>query len=163
MASSRKLKLSSLPIRVEEILRGQIEPGNHLIVALSGGMDSVVLIDLLSKLSAKMQFTLSAVHIDHGISVNSNGWAQFSRKLCRSLGISLKTTKLKLKRGPGVNLESVARDARYQVFSSLRADYVVLAQHLDDQAETLLLQLLRGSGARGLSAMPMVRSQPTGI
>jgi tRNA(Ile)-lysidine synthase len=163
MASSRKLKLSSLPIRVEEILRGQIEPGNHLIVALSGGMDSVVLIDLLSKLSAKMQFTLSAVHIDHGISVNSNGWTQFSRKLCRSLSIPLKTTKLKLKRGPGVNLESVARDARYQVFSSLRADYVVLAQHLDDQAETLLLQLLRGSGARGLSAMPMVRSQSTGI
>ena len=163
MASSRKSKLSSLPIRVEEILRGQIKPGNHLIVALSGGMDSVVLIDLLSKLSAKMQFTLSAVHIDHGISANSNGWAQFSRKLCRSLGIPLKTTKLKLKRGPGVNLESLARDARYQVFSSLRADYVVLAQHLDDQAETLLLQLLRGSGARGLSAMPMVRSQPTGI
>ena len=163
MASSRKPKLSSLPIRVEEILREHIKPGNHLIVALSGGMDSVVLIDLLSKLSAKMQFTLSAAHVDHGISVNSNDWTQFSRKICRSLGIPLKIAKLKIKRGPGINLESVARDARYQVFGSLKADYVVLAQHLDDQAETLLLQLLRGSGARGLSAMPMVRDQSTGI
>ena len=163
MVSSRKPKLSSLPIRVEEILREHIKPGNHLIVALSGGMDSVVLIDLLSKLSAKMQFTLSAVHVDHGISVNSNDWTKFSRKICRSLGIPLKITKLKIKRGPGINLESVARDARYQVFASLKADYVALAQHLDDQAETLLLQLLRGSGARGLSAMPMVRDQSTDI
>lgn len=162
MASSRKSKSSSLSSRAEKILRGQIERGNHLIVALSGGVDSVVLLHLLAALSPKMQFTLSAVHVNHGISANADKWGKFCCDLCRTLDIPLKTARLKISREPGVSLEAAARDARYQVFGKLKADYVVLAQHLDDQAETLLLQLLRGAGAKGLGAMPLVREQSAG-
>lgn len=163
MASIRKSKSSSLSSRAEKVLRGQIEPENHLIVALSGGVDSVVLLDLLAALSGKMQFTLSAVHVNHGISVNADKWGKFCCGLCRTLDIPLKIIRLKIGREPGVSLEAAARDARYQVFGKLKADYVVLAQHLDDQAETLLLQLLRGAGAKGLGAMPVVRKQSSGI
>ena len=163
MASSRKSKLSSLSSRAEKVLRGQIEPENHLIVALSGGVDSVVLLDLLATLSGKMQFTLSAVHDNHGISANADKWGKFCRDLCRTLDIPLKIARLTISREPGVSLEAAARDARYQVFGKLTADYVVLAQHLDDQAETLLLQLLRGAGTKGLGAMPVVRKQSSGI
>lgn len=162
MASSRKSKSSSLSSRAEKVLRGQIQPGNHLIVALSGGVDSVVLLHLLAALSLKMQFTLSAVHINHGISTNADKWVKFCRDLCRTLGIPLKIARLKISRESGVSLEAAARDARYQVFGKLKADYVVLAQHLDDQAETLLLQLLRGAGVKGLGAMPVVRKQAVG-
>jgi len=144
-------------------LRGQTERGNHLIVALSGGVDSVVLLDLLAALSVKMQFTLSAVHVNHGISANADKWVKFCRDLCRTSAIPLKIAKLKISRESGVSLEAAARDARYQVFGKLKADYVVLAQHLDDQAETLLLQLLRGAGAKGLGAMPVVRKQSSDL
>lgn len=140
------------------MLREQIRRGDRLVVALSGGMDSVVLLDLLATLSVQMQFALSAVHVNHGISDNAGKWSKFCRDLCQSKGISLKIANLKIDRESGVSLEAVARDERYRIFGKLKGDYVVLAQHLDDQAETLLLQLLRGAGVRGLGAMPVIRN-----
>lgn len=139
-------------------MREQIQRGDHLVVALSGGVDSVVLLDLLAALSVQMQFTLSAVHVNHGISANAGKWSKFCRDLCRVKGIPLKIIRLKISREPGVSLEAAARDARYRIFGKLKGDYVVLAQHLDDQAETLLLQLLRGAGVKGLGAMPVIRN-----
>jgi tRNA(Ile)-lysidine synthase len=157
MVNSRKLKSGSISRRAESVLREQIQAGAHLTVALSGGVDSVVLLDLLGPLSAQMQFSLSAIHVNHGISGNADKWSEFCRDLCRSRSIPLKIARLKISRGPGVSLEALARDERYRVFGKLKTDYVVLAQHLDDQAETLLLQLLRGAGVKGLGAMPVVR------
>ena len=158
MASSRKSKSSNLATCAEQVLRGQIRSGDHLVAALSGGVDSIVLLDLLAALSAPMQFSLSAVHVNHGISANAGKWSKFCRAFCKSRGIPIKIVSLKITREPGVSLEAAARDARYQVFEKLKADYVVLAQHLDDQAETLMLQLLRGAGVKGLGAMPIVRA-----
>lgn len=145
------------------MLRERIQPGDHLVVALSGGVDSVVLLDLLAALSVQMQFTLSAVHVNHGISANAGKWSKFCRDLCRLKGIPLKIIRLKISREPGVSLEAAARDARYRIFGKLKGDYVVLAQHLDDQAETLLLQLLRGAGVKGLGAMPVIRNPAPGV
>lgn len=139
------------------MLRQRVRRGDRLAAALSGGIDSVVLLHLLVPLSAAMGFRLSAIHVDHGISVNSGKWSAFCRDLCYGLGIFLETVQLKIERKPGASLEAAARDGRYQVFASLQADYVVLAHNQDDQAETLLLQLLRGAGVRGLAAMPVVR------
>ncbi len=144
-------------------MREQIRCDDHLVIALSGGVDSVVLLDLLAALSLKMQFILSAVHVNHGISANAAKWVKFCHTLCQSKGIHLKIVRLKISRQRGVSLEAAARDERYQVFRKLKADYVVLAQHLDDQAETLLLQLLRGAGVKGLGAMPVVRNLTSGI
>ncbi|SFW36975.1 tRNA lysidine(34) synthetase TilS [Nitrosovibrio sp. Nv17] len=157
MAGSRKLVPDSLPHRVEEVLRGQVRPGDRLAAALSGGVDSVVLLDLLAEAAGPLGFSLSAVHVDHGISPHAGRWSRFCRRLCRTRGIPIVVARPPVVREPGASLEAAARDARYGVFARLDADYVVLAHHLDDQAETLLLQLLRGAGAKGLGAMPVVR------
>ena len=90
MASSRKSKSSSLPATVENVLREQVRPGSHLVVALSGGVDSIVLLNLLVPLSAQIPFSLSAIHVNHGISANATEWSTFCRDLCCSLAIPLK-------------------------------------------------------------------------
>jgi tRNA(Ile)-lysidine synthase len=163
MASSRKLKSNSISSKAENVLREQVQRGNRLVIGFSGGVDSVVLLDLLVPLSTQLQFELSAIHVNHGISPHSDEWSNFCHQLCRSRRILLETARLKINREPGVSLEAAAREKRYRIFATLQADYVVLAQHLDDQAETLMLQLLRGAGVKGLSAMPVVRSVRAGM
>jgi len=139
-------------------LRTQVQTGDHLTVALSGGVDSAVLLHLLVPLASQMQLPLSAVHVNHSISPNADKWGEFCRNLCQSRNIPLEIARVKVTREPGTSLEAAAREERYRIFRNLQTDYVVLAQHLDDQAETLLLQLLRGAGVKGLSAMPVVRT-----
>ena len=78
MASSRKSNSSSISSKTESVLREQTRRGEYLVVALSGGVDSVVLLDLLATLSVQMQFTLSAVHVHHGISANAGKWGRAS-------------------------------------------------------------------------------------
>ena len=75
MASSRKSKSNSISRKAENVLREQVRPGNHLVVALSGGVDSVVLLDLLVPLSVQIRFSLSAIHVNHGISANADRWS----------------------------------------------------------------------------------------
>ncbi|HRB33728.1 MAG TPA: tRNA lysidine(34) synthetase TilS [Nitrosomonas sp.] len=144
---------------VQKVLQQHIKQGDHVCVALSGGIDSVALLDLLANFSKPMQFSLSTVHVNHGISGNATTWSQFCSKLALSYGIAIEVAYLHVQKERGVSLEASAREQRYRIFSNVMADYVVLAQHLDDQAETLLLQLLRGAGVKGLSAMPVVRQQ----
>ena len=153
MANSKKLQPSDLPAFVEAKLRRWVQPGRRLTLALSGGADSVALLDILTPLRARLPFSLSAVHVNHQISPNAADWAEFCARLCAGNNIPLQVVEVDLRRQPGESLEALARDARHRVFDQQQADFVVLAQHLDDQAETLLLQLLRGAGAKGLSAM----------
>jgi len=160
MENSRKQKSNNLSSSVENVLRQRLQPGDHLVLALSGGIDSVVLLNVLVPLSSRMSFLLSAVHINHGISPNADRWAEFCRDVCRPTGIPLKISNVQIRKESGRSLEASARERRYLEFATLEADYVVLAQHLDDQAETLLLQLLRGAGVKGLGAMPVIRDYP---
>jgi tRNA(Ile)-lysidine synthase len=159
MVHLRKSKSNNLLSDTQDVLLAHIQQGNHLTVALSGGVDSVVLLHSLVALSKSMQFTLSAVHVNHGISNNAKLWSQFCGNLCHAYDIPIYVAYLQIRKDPGLSLEAVAREQRYRVFDRMQADYVVLAQHLDDQAETLLLQLFRGAGIKGLSAMPVVRKQ----
>lgn len=159
MAHLRKPKSNNIIDSTKAVLKTYIKKNDHIIVALSGGIDSTVLLDLLNSLSKPLQFTLSAIHVDHGISQNAKQWSKFCCNLCRILNIPIAITHLKISKETGCSLEAAARTARYQVFSRLFADYVVLGQHRDDQAETLFLQLLRGAGTRGLAGMPIVRKQ----
>ena len=123
------------------------------MLALSGGADSVVLLDILAQLRASLHFQLSALYVNHQISPNAARWAEFCAGLCAGREIPFKAVKVDIPHQSGESLEALARAARYRAFSEQQADFVVLAQHLDDQAETLLLQLLRGAGAKGLSGM----------
>lgn len=138
-------------------LNEQVQPGNRLVVALSGGVDSVVLLHLLIKFSKSMQLHVSAIHVEHGISIHSHQWSTFCQSLCDQAAIPLLIHRLKISKQPQESLEAAAREARYKIFKQIQADYVLLAHHLDDQVETLILQLLRGAGVKGLSAMPAVR------
>lgn len=159
MAHLRKSKSNNLLCDTKDVLLAHIKQGSRLTIALSGGIDSVVLLHLLATLSKQMQFTLSAVHVNHGISHHAKLWSQFCCNLCYAYDVPIYVAYLKIKKESGLSLEAVAREERYGIFSQMQADYMVLAQHLDDQAETLLLQLFRGAGIKGLSAMPIVRKQ----
>ena len=158
MENSRKSKSSSILSRVENILNEQIQRGDHLVIGLSGGVDSVSLLHILVSLSVRLDFVLSALHINHGISPSANKWEKFCLKLCNDYDIPIKITKLKVSKLAGTSLEAAARDARNSIFNRQKANYIVLAQHTDDQAETLLLQLLRGAGVKGLGAMPVIKN-----
>ena len=119
----------------------------RLAVGLSGGVDSVVLLHQLRE-----RQPVSAIHVHHGLSPNADAWADFCRKLCRRLAVPLRIEKVSVKR-EGKGLEAAARDARYAAFRKSKADVIALAHNLDDQAETVLMNLLRGAGVRGASGM----------
>ncbi|KUM02958.1 tRNA lysidine(34) synthetase TilS [Chromobacterium subtsugae] len=127
-------------------------------VGLSGGLDSVALLSLLCGVREEMPgLRLSAVHVHHGLSPNADAWARHCEQLCAALQVPLRVARVAVTAAGGDSLEAAARDARYAAYRESAAGVVVLAHHLDDQAETVLLQLLRGGGAKALAAMPALR------
>ena len=153
-----KATSSSAPLtqRVMHMMAAQVAPGARLCVGLSGGVDSVVLLDVLHALAPRFQWQLSALHVNHQLSANAAAWAAFCRRFCRERDIPLRVVKVQVAQGNSI--EGAARAARYVAYRKQRAERIVLAQHQDDQAETVLLQLLRGAGVKGLAAMPAVRN-----
>jgi tRNA(Ile)-lysidine synthase len=128
----------------------------EVCVGLSGGVDSVVLLDTLRSLASAYRIRLGAIHVNHGLSPHANEWEAFCRHLCEASGVPLTVQRVRVV-PDGDGRESAARDARFRVFAKTRCDFLALAHHVDDQAETLLLRLLRGAGAKGLGAMQVVR------
>lgn len=131
-----------------------VPAGSRVLVGLSGGMDSVVLLHLLQQLAPRYSWQISALHVHHGISRNADGWAAFCTALCARYATPLQVEHVDIAPLRGHGIEAAARKLRYLAFSRQPCDFVALAHHADDQAETLLLQLLRGAGVRGASAMP---------
>lgn len=133
-------------------------------VALSGGVDSSVLLHALAELSreGRVSVPCDAAHIHHGLSPNADRWSQHCRTQCEVLGLPYFETRVEVDPADERGLEAAARHARYEALAAtMTADTCLLmAHHADDQAETLMLQLLRGSGPQGLSAMP--RERPFG-
>ena len=125
-------------------------------IALSGGLDSRVLLHLGVAASRVGGWAIDALHVDHGLQEGSAAWAAFCEELCEQAGIALQVHRAELEPTAGQSVEAMARAARYTFFrQELQAgDVLLLAQHADDQAETIMLQLLRGAGPRGLAAMP---------
>ena len=124
-----------------------------MTVALSGGIDSVVLLHLLHQLQKTKNFTLKASHVHHGLSKNADKWVKFCEKLCTKLSIPLDVNYVNLPQKKSLGIEGDARQLRYEKLLQSKTDLVVLAHHEDDQAETFLLQLIRGAGVKGLSSM----------
>lgn len=127
-------------------------------VAFSGGLDSHVLLHILASADALPGGTLAAVHVDHGIHARSGEWADHCRAVCDALGVPIDVLRVDGSGSAGESPEAAARAARYRALAEWlpRDGLLLTAQHRDDQAETVLLQLFRGAGPRGLAAMPAV-------
>ena len=128
----------------------------RLILAFSGGLDSTVLLHLLSECRKTLSFQLFAQHVHHGLSPNADNWVDFCQQVCLKLNIPFALCKVNINKNSGLGTEATAREARYKALLSADADFICLAHHQDDQAETLLLQLARGAGVKGLAGMAAV-------
>jgi tRNA(Ile)-lysidine synthase len=150
--------LSNNPLaeRVAAQIAPLLPPHSSILIGLSGGVDSVVLLHLLHLIAPRFSWKLSALHVHHGISRNAGAWANFCATLCARYGIPLHVEHVDIAPLRGHGIEAAARKLRHAAFAAQECDYVALAHHADDQAETLLLQLLRGAGVRGASAMPVL-------
>jgi tRNA(Ile)-lysidine synthase len=127
--------------------------GARLIVAFSGGVDSTVLLAALARL--KLHVPLCAAHVDHGLHPDSPLWSAHCEATARALGVELVTARVEVERRARSGLEAAARTARYAALGELlsEGDVLLTAHHADDQLETVLLRIVRGSGVRGLRAI----------
>ncbi|NJP41608.1 tRNA lysidine(34) synthetase TilS [Oscillospiraceae bacterium HV4-5-C5C] len=144
--------------QVASALRRNVSFPARLILAISGGLDSVCLLDILQSLAPQLNFSLGLAHYNHKMrGADSDQDEQFVRGLALARNLPLQADSWPADR-PELNSENAAREARYQFLFQcrrhFRADWIVTAHHADDQAETLLLQLGRGCGLDGLSGMP---------
>jgi tRNA(Ile)-lysidine synthase len=169
MASSRRSPPADIPAgaahpvaRIRETVAGalaaHVPAGAKVGVALSGGRDSIVLLDACITLVADRPFALHAIHVHHGLSPHADAWATFCAGTCAALGVPLTIRRVEVDASPASGMEGAARALRYEAIAAAAreagAAVVLLAHHQDDQAETLLLQLARGAGPHGLRAMP---------
>ena len=138
--------------------------GQPLLVGLSGGMDSTVLLHALATSRVDADTGLRALHVHHGLHEDADQWSEHCLRLCASLGVPCSIEHVRVRRDSGQGMEGAARDARYAAFAKhLHAgESLVLAHHQDDQAETVLLRLLRSSGSDGLAAMRRQRKLADG-
>jgi tRNA(Ile)-lysidine synthase len=132
-----------------------LPPDARIGIAFSGGLDSSVLLDAAVRVAGPGRCV--AMHVHHGLSPNAERWLAHCDEAARALGAGFDAARVDLRRESGVSIEAAARDARYRALDALCASHGVaalwLAHHADDQAETVLLQLLRGAGVAGLAAM----------
>lgn len=143
------------------VFHHQPQSSYHLLVAYSGGLDSSVLLHLLVTLQQQLRATpdvpfqlqLSAMHVHHGLSAHADAWAQHCQQVCQHYAVPLQVVNVKVDQATGHGVEASAREARYKALQKAEADFICLAHHQQDQAETLLLQLMRGAGPKGLAGM----------
>lgn len=139
---------------------------NTLVIAYSGGIDSHALLHLLAfSKELRNKYTIQAIHVNHGLQQQANQWAEHCLATCKSYDISCEIIHLDCTAHNGKSLQAHARQMRYQaLFAALPAKACLLtAHHQDDQAETVLLQLLRGAGVHGLAAMPLWQQSHDGM
>ncbi len=152
MASSKTAAKTSKPT-------GTKTPPAQLAVAFSGGLDSTVLLHASIKAHGKKN--MHAFHVHHGIQKEADQWQAHCKAVAKKLGCHFDTRNVKLNKQS--NIESQARNLRYEALTQMCQAHniqdLLLAHHLDDQAETVLIQLMRGAGLPGLSAMPQVKSK----
>jgi tRNA(Ile)-lysidine synthase len=156
------VRRTALQSGVAQALRslGHPSAGQRVVVGLSGGADSVALLDVMAALARHRGFTVVAAHLDHALRPDSADDAAFCRDLCAALGVPFRTERKDVaarRRAEGGGLEEAARGERHAFLRRVKdeegATWIALAHTRDDQAETVLLRLLRGAGGLGLSAM----------
>ncbi len=132
------------------------------LVAYSGGLDSSVLLEAMVQL--KSEATVEAIHVNHGLSTQAKAWQDHCQRRCHELGVKFHAESVEVQ-NQGRGLEDAARQARYTVFETLMDanTALLLGHHADDQVETMVMRLMRGSGTRGMSGMRASRSLAEGI
>jgi tRNA(Ile)-lysidine synthase len=147
--------MPSLATRLQQELSGCPGPECYW-VAYSGGMDSHVLLHALVSIREALDSPIGAVHVDHGLHADAGLWKAHCRRVCKTLAVPFVSLQVDARHSAGESPEAAARTARYAALQDWLppGGCLLTAQHRDDQAETLLLQLLRGSGVKGLAAMP---------
>lgn len=149
------------------LIADQVQATIHqgIAIAYSGGVDSAVLLALAIAFAREKKIPVFAFHIHHGLSPNADDWLEHCRAVCARTGSAFFAEKIKLDDPGGNGIEGAARSARYRALGDLCSKYqlslMLTAHHQDDQAETLLLQLLRGSGVSGLSGMDSFNHAPS--
>lgn len=135
-----------------------------MAVAYSGGLDSSALLYLAQAYAGERGIALSAFHVNHGLSPNANAWLAHCRNVCQQLGVSFDARQASVVDNDGQGVEEAARVARYAALGEMcrlhGAPLLLTAHHQDDQAETVLLQMLRGAGLAGLSGMDEMNIAP---
>jgi tRNA(Ile)-lysidine synthase len=158
--------MEAIRAAVRRGLEGHVPTGAPIAVALSGGRDSVVLLDALLHVAAR-EHQVSALHVHHGLSPHADAWRRFCADLCAERKVALSVCAISVPRAPQRSLESEARRLRYAALTEMAAAagvaFVALAHHRDDQAETLLLQMMRGAGPHGLAGMSVARVDARGV
>ncbi|MGX4640105.1 tRNA lysidine(34) synthetase TilS [Massilia sp. SYSU DXS3249] len=148
--------------RALDALRTQYSPST-MAVACSGGLDSMVLLDLAAGWCRTHGIALHALHVHHGLSPNADAWQAHVETAARALGVAVDARRVVVAQS-GSGVEASARKLRYRALGEMcrahGASVLLTAHHLDDQAETVLLQLLRGSGPAGLSGMDEANAAP---
>jgi tRNA(Ile)-lysidine synthase len=132
---------------------------SRLVVGYSGGLDSTVLLHALASSQPRPGSSLLAVYIDHGLHDDSRSWGQHCAEFAAQLPVDFDKLEVQVDTSAGLGTEAAARGARYEAFRTLvqDGDWLLSAHHKDDQAETLLLNLLRGSGPAGLAGIGEVQ------
>ncbi len=143
--------------RLLEILKALPDSG-RLLIGYSGGMDSHVLLHAVWGLRHELKLEIHAAHVNHGLQSDAESWADSCTDYCRSQQIPITLFHVNATAEKGESPEAAARDSRYRALHDFmrQGDILLTAHHSDDQAETVLLQLLRGSGPSGLAAMPII-------
>ncbi|MBM4127687.1 MAG: tRNA lysidine(34) synthetase TilS [Nitrospira sp.] len=168
-AGTHKIGRRPWPVLLHRVVktvrsRGLFERGQHVLVAVSGGPDSIALLSLLHRLKLSWRVTVTAAHFNYGLrGAESDADQTFVEAMCRRLDVPLLTMRLNVgMRARGLSLQAAARDQRYRALQQMAqqcgADRIAVGHTADDQAETVILWMLRGAGLTGLSGMPACRN-----
>lgn len=136
-----------------------VKRGQSVVAGYSGGLDSMVLLHVASCLARDADLSLSALHVHHGLSANADAWARSCAHVCEEMDIPLTILHVEVPPGTGKGVEAAARRVRYKALAGHPSDWILLGHHADDQAETVLHNLLRGAGVLGVAAMPESRDR----
>lgn len=151
MVATRKSHCTdAVAIAVDKCLARHVGISDRLAVALSGGLDSMVLLHAFCSLG----YPVSAVHVHHGLSVHADRWAEFCQETCRAWAVPYTVYRVDVERASHDGLEAAARRARHACYRKVMADWICLAHHRGDRAETMLFNIVRGTGVQGAGAMP---------
>lgn len=160
MADSRNRPFTEPVLQaVESCLRRHVCAAQSLVIGFSGGLDSTVLLHATSRLVETLDFSFSALHVHHGLSSKADTWENSCKHVCQKFRIPFVVRRVDVPLRGKEGIEAAARRLRHKVFEDYPANWIILAHHADDQAETILHNLLRGAGVRGAASMPEARGR----